>query len=487
MKKFLTMSVSKQELKKIKKGKQTVMIRLNNEENKKIKSKDRIIIQGSIGSFRKKVKGTRVYSTLEELTNNIEKKQLGYKKKDIPNYNHLIKDYSDEDIKKYGFLVIELRKKKHIFRKILLGILIVVLSFVGYRYISNKIDELNIKKFRSIVEEVSKERIDYVFIEINPSFVLTIKDDKVNDVSCLNTDCLSIYNDIDIKGKNINESIDSLYNISKEKGFDTSNGVKVKTSDSVNIESKDYITIEHIDTAKEKELLNEVKNNENIKSVNNDYYSQLWEELKKDEDYNVYYNCNMNNNMLECYIKDDIELNLSNLQSYIDGSVPKLRGIARVLNKFEIETELLMELGVLERPIYFIYIDGEKFVEAAGQTIAELEYLGNYDCADHWFKLTDLNLLNPESIKDKFYNKEWDMKPQTGFENSVLIDKCSNTTGYCANYKEIYVSACNENTSNYEWTGEVIEEYYLTKDGEYIKQLTKDEYDNFNIFYDNNY
>lgn len=189
-------------------------------------------------------------------------------------------------------------------KKILLGILVVVLLFFCYRFISSEIDKANIEKFSDIINDVSKERTDYVFVEINPSLVLAVKDNKVNEVACLNDDCIEIYDAIDIKGKSIDESIDSLYNLSKEKGFDTSNGVKVKISNNVIIENKDYIAVEYIDTTKERELLNEVKNNEEIKNISNgDYYSKLWEELKKDPNYDDVYTCNMNDSKeLECYI-----------------------------------------------------------------------------------------------------------------------------------------------------------------------------------------
>lgn len=193
--------------------------------------------------------------------------------------------------------------KKHIFRKILLGLLIIILLLFIISMISNFITNKKINKFRDNISNIEKEKISYVFIEINPSLVLTMKDSKVSDVACLNDDCIEIYNDIDIKGKSIDESIDNLYNLSKEKGYNVSNGVKVKTTDNIVIENKDYITIEYIDNTKEKELLNEIKNNEEIKNIDNDnYYSKLWEELKKDSNYDDVYTCNMNNKELECYI-----------------------------------------------------------------------------------------------------------------------------------------------------------------------------------------
>lgn len=232
------------------------------------------------------------------------------------------------------------KKKKKLFIIIILIVSIPLLLFFGYRFISNKIDEANTKKFSGIINEVSKERTDYVFVEINPSFVLTVRDNKVSDVACLNDDCISIYNDIDVKGKNLNDSIDNIYNTSKEKGFDTSNGVKVKTSDNVSIKSKDYITIEYIDATKEKELLNEVKNNEEIKNVSNDdYYSKLWSELKKDKDYGNVYTCNMNNKELECYITLETGINndsdydrIDRLQDTLSGSYTSIMNTLKKFN-----------------------------------------------------------------------------------------------------------------------------------------------------------
>lgn len=196
---------------------------------------------------------------------------------------------------------------KKIFLIILLIIFVPIIIFFGYRFISNKLDDMNTKKMSNTINKISKDRIDYVFIEINPSFVLTIKENKVNDIACLNDDCVSIYNDIDVKGKSIGDSIDSLYNLAKEKGFDTSKGVKVKTTISLNFENKDYISIEFIDEISKQELLSNIKNNEEIKNnSNDDYYTKLWEELKKDKDYDNVYSCKMNDNKkLECYISFD--------------------------------------------------------------------------------------------------------------------------------------------------------------------------------------
>ena len=299
-------------------------------------------------------------------------------------------------------------KKKKLFLIIVLVVLMPLLSLFSYRFISNKIEDIKAEKFYNNISEIAEERTNYVFVEINPSFVLTVKDNKVSDVACLNNDCVSIYNDIDVKGKSINDSIDNLYSISKEKGYDTSDGVKVKTSDNVSIESKDYITIEYIDATKEKELLNEVKNNEEIKNVSNDdYYSKLWEELKKDSDYGEVYTCNLNDSKeLECYIKEDfvvIDKDLLEMEDMVEiitnypKAIPRLEKIERVLKKFGFNVRTVVT-DLFTSPAEIINVKGSDFSYVTGGTAKDVYYTGRIRCGFYKFYLTDLNLLKPDSI-----------------------------------------------------------------------------------------
>ena len=377
------------------------------------------------------------------------------------------------------------RNKAKILLIILMICVIIFLINMIITYINSKKYEKNDNKVISAMQDISDEKIDYVFMEINPSLVLKIKNKKVLEVGCLNDDCLNIYNDIKVIGKNIDDTINDIYNLTKDKGFDTSKGVTIKTNSNIVIEEKEYIKVEYINNKKQDELLNNLKTD--ITIVENDnYYLKLWEELKKDADYGVFYECKMNENELECHIKKDIEIDLSGLDTYVNGTIPKLRGIARVLNKFGIEVKHLTELGVLERPIYFVYVDGKKFVEAAGKTIADLEYLSNHECVDYRFKLIDLNLLNPNSISEKYFNNEFDMLPRKENGDWALETRCATLKPYCAHYKAISISKCNEVLGIYEFTGEITHEYYLTDDkNNFIKNITEEEYNNFFELYNN--
>lgn len=399
------------EFKRIRKEKQSVIIRLNNKENNNISVKDKVLLVNDKKKIKRKVKNLHTYTTIDDLSKNIKNKQLGYKRKATIDYDSLIKNYKKDDIKKQGLLGIELKKKKHIPKKIFYTILILVFVIVIGFDIHKKVDKRNIEKYSNIITEMNNDKLSYAFIEINPSFVLTIKGNKVDDIACTNDDCMAIYNDISIKGKNINESIDIIYNISKEKGFDTSKGVKIKSSESINIEKKDYITIEHIDTLAEKEILSKVKNNDNIKNIDNtDYYNKLWEELKKDNDYNKIYSCNMDSGKLECYFIIEA---ITPMADVLDESKPVTDIMSKnVLSVLNTVKKTLKKFNIKIVDTYFgtkLYINNIDYSYALDTTCFRknitTECYGDLGCYEKMslskFNIKDLDLLNPSSIQDK--------------------------------------------------------------------------------------
>lgn len=405
------LNVDNEVFKRIKKYKRTIYT-IQNEESG-LQNKHGIIIVNNKNNKKLKRKIVKVYTQ-----DNLAELKTFLKRKEKYLYPKKFEDNGK-------ITAIEFRYNKKIFRKILLGILIIVLLLFCYRFISNKIEDIKARKFYNNINELTKDRTDYVFIEINPSFVLTIKDNKVNDVACLNDDCVSIYNDIDIKGKNINESIDNLYNISKEKGFDTSKGVKVKVSNNINIESKDYITIEYIDTAKEKELLNEVKNNEEIKNISNDdYYSKLWKELKKDSKYDEIYTCNMNaDSELGCYFKEEF---LYPLERNVDGigyNGCQTEATCIILDAEVVKdiSNTLVKFGV-ERKNDELYIDG------IGYTIEALDEEGPYlyGTLDSYIYIDDIPAEYHDGFSNLFSEFNDGTKFKCGLEVDIPLNKSTN-------------------------------------------------------------
>lgn len=373
---FVEVNTTDSEFKRIKKGKQYLIIRINNEENGKIKVKDKIILKNGNKKLKRKVLETKVFKNLEELSNNVTYRHFGYKKKDIFNHADLIKDFTESDIKKYGLLGIRFKRKR---RKIRNLILIALGIFLLYGSI-NLVKDFKAKKLNDKISELIKDKINYVFLEINPSFVLTVKNNVTQDIACLNKDCLSMYEYINIKEKDISESIDIIYNLAKEKGFDVSKGVYVKTTSNIEFTNKGYLKIERIDFKKEQEFLNEVKNNDSIKNINNnDYYANLLKELKKDSDYDYTYTCNMDNSELKCYFTEKF---LKIIGDLTIADIPKLPIIAndmsRTLKRFNVkyETEdLWMGLEFMNG----IYINGDLYHYLGSSTHGYQEII---DCKD---------------------------------------------------------------------------------------------------------
>lgn len=359
---------------------------------------------------------------------------------------------------------------KKVIKIILLCILICTAIFCAYLFIKRSIDKANTNKISNAVNEVSKERVDYVFIEINPSFVLTIKDDKVSDIACLNDDCLSMYDKIDVKGKNIGESIENIYNLAQENGFDTSKGVKVKiTNGNINIEEKSYIEVNYINEEEKEELLTNVKNNEEIKNIDNDnYYTSLWNELKKDKDYGKIYNCDMVNEKLECYIM--LETGINNESDYDINSESDLKRIKDIL--FNSSTDVYNTL----KKFGFIVSDKKVFISGNWYSYAPLFTLGSKP-----YK----NVLDSEiivNLEDKYCKKGY-AEYQNGkcqIEDGIsliLLDKLNlvnptidnsnlinNTWGKVDNIKQIYDIKYGMEAENEKCVNDMLAKGYVWKE-----------------------
>ena len=364
-------------------------------------------------------------------------------------------------------------KKKKVLSIILIVLLLVVIALnVKNLIVKNKINK-NAKVADKIVTDITKNKEMYIVLEINPKVALFIKEGKVTDYRCLNTDCEVLNKDF--VGKEIKDAVESIYNDSKEKGFDTTNGVKIKTSEILDLKLS-YVVYENLD-----EEINVVEEKE----------ESLIDKLKKDEDYGEFYTCT-EGKTTSCYLNSDIKLGseVIPLQNYIDGTLTKLRGIDRVLNRFGIETETIYEMGIMEEPAYYIYINGIKFVSAGGETVGTLEYTGTHGCEDHWFKLGDLDLLNPGKIKEKYYNKAYAdresfVREKTSSSKDTrvpLVYEDGDTKyadfdkGYNIYEDTIEIRVCNEETQSPEVVSTITK--YFKDQGENKVEISYDEYKN---------
>lgn len=255
------LSIDNEIFKKIKKHKKVIYVQLNDE---KLEEKRKVIVTNKDNNKKIKRKIKKIYSAtnLEELKSILNKKEKYILPKNIEDI------YSKEDILKNGIVGIEFKRNKKIFRKIFLGIIVVVLLYLLFNFVTNLIEDDKVNKLKDNLEEIKEKEINYVIVEINPKAILEVVNDKVVSKGCLNEDCKTIFNNIDIN-KTLKETIEAMYNVAKEKGIDVSNGVKVSSSNT-KIENKvkelEYVEYTNITTSDEKGYLEQVLDNEELKN-----------------------------------------------------------------------------------------------------------------------------------------------------------------------------------------------------------------------------
>lgn len=92
-------------------GQKTIEMRLYDEKRQKIKVGDIIEFSNNSNDIIKtKVIDIHRFNNFDELYNNFDKEKLGYFEDEVANPNDMSKYYSEEDIKKYGVVGIEIKK-----------------------------------------------------------------------------------------------------------------------------------------------------------------------------------------------------------------------------------------------------------------------------------------------------------------------------------------------------------------------------------------
>lgn len=365
----------------------------------------------------------------------------------------------------------EALKNKFNMKKILIVILIVIafiLVYFGYYIVSVHSINKNSDEMEKITKKLDS---NYVFVDINPALTLSVQNDKVIKYSCRNKDCSIIKGKFSkIVGLNISDAVELIYNVSKEEGFDTSGGVSIKTSEVLgqSVSNIKYVKIEIINKEDEKKLLEE--NEDNISDEKLEENDQL-KELKKDKDYGEIYTCKENNGDIECYLNKDLEIHFNNIVLQ--------KRIASVLNRFGIKTESAWEMGIVEEPLFKIYIDGVKFVNAFGDTVGSMEYLGTYACNDARFKLSDLNLVHPVDIKEHFFNREHDVVNEVRTDEIQVDYSGRKYDVYGKKHVKYLTYYCDVKTQQQDYSER--EAYVIYKvDGSDSKEVSKEEYEDFN-------
>ena len=388
------------------------------------------------------------------------------------------------------------KKKTKLFSILFLIILAALAFFVGIKYIDKLLNNLNDAKIAKNIETINKQRTYYVFLKLKPEIVLSIKDKKIEDIGCLNEECLDIYDKLDIRDKDLLIGMEELRKILYHNGIDISNGIEVKYQDlNVDLSGLSYANIIKISKEERDKLISTIINNDVLRDsateLEKKYNDNLYAQLKQDADYGEVYGCDFENGTLACYIKEEIafyDLNTDPVNAVKDmllTASSNMEGIERVLNKFGVETNGYTENYIFRYPIENITIDGAKYSYTFGSTYAEklngvnetasmrsenMTYSAKISCNEKSFKLTKLNLL--DILSESNYN----IIPIYVEEKGSSAYECGDAI--CKRHRTYYVTgACNLETNTY--SSEKVEEYLICdKDKKNCKQVTLEEFEN---------
>lgn len=387
------MLVSDDEYIRIKSKKQKMVVRLNDANNQLIKEGDKLAIINI--RYKKdltaKVKKVTRYQMMEQIATNVKPKKLGLNKTTVLNDTTL--GFTNPEVKLFGATGIEFKIQNFIFKKIFSAIItifvllaIILCTIVGLLLINDN-------GIKVAMSNVKNTKIDYMIVEMVPSYALKIVDGKVKEYDCLNKECQSINKTILVADKTPNDAVEYLYKFTEELKFDMSKGIKVKLTSKYDIELDKYqnSSFEYIDNATKTSLLSTLKSDSTIlKDNNGEYYKSLLNAIKADFDYGKVYECKSSDNNLECYfLPDKIKITDLNINEPVDSvnTIMNYFSIYRVLNKFNIKTKINknMELSVnIEDNIYTF-----------NPKYKDLEMILLYKEKNEYINISDINLLNP--------------------------------------------------------------------------------------------
>ena len=399
--------------------------------NEDYQIKDKIKVINLENGKHKKYKITNLYygKTKEEFNQTLKDKNKYLCNSDI--------DFS----KGKEYVGLELKHSRKIIRKSILIIFLLLILFGLIYLIRFGINTWQNKKVISQIEKVKEEEIYYVFIEINPSIALEVKNDKIISTACLNDDCYTYFKNVEVKNKKLNEVIDILYTKAKDAGI---NVEKVSVS-SVNnnvesiIQNKDYVEFHNINNDTQKEYLDNLEDNTDLGNDKKDYNEKLLDVYKKDSDYDKLYSCNIVNDEIECFITDEffaqlsIALRPNNLFTVVDYQ----QQLMRLLDKFNIkyETSGIEGTDLLNVAVRGIYIDNQyhNFSQGACANCVcyRKAHINLYDEENTFnLKMTFIPINKIDLVHLKYNSKDVILLNEDSTGPDIIHDGCMETETY---------------------------------------------------------
>lgn len=430
-KKVESLYVDEQTFKEFKKKKKIILLQ-NNSEIGRFSEKSRVLIINEKNNRRILRKVNKVYDS-KELIDSKKHKYI------VP------RNWKNDSDTKEKLGAIEFKGKLRIVTKFLLLLLIIVLLFIFYNFIKGLISQAVIAD----AMDYKREEEVIVFVDINPSIALKIKNETVIEAICLDQDCEDLLEkmeydyDDDINNQKLTKVLIDFYDGAKEFGYDVSNGINVSSSSSA-VEALVYdvkeVKYNHISVTEEENILNE----NNVQFVvselsKEDYNNKLLEKLQNDPDYGNSYTCNINNGEVKCYMVDFMaEIMAEFGQQSLIGKLAELEAIyfkfKNLLEKFDFDYKIDTDQSIINitlgNGIVFDYADKYVYVVNDGNNgVAATIDITN--CLS--YKIYNLG-NNNKVLEDKMYllpftkvellTKTYDKK------DVILVDRTHNQQVY---------------------------------------------------------
>ncbi len=235
---------------------------------------------------------------------------------------------------------------------------------------------------------------------------------------------------------------------------------------------------------------NDKKYSEIIKNSKNDI--ELFEQLKKDNDYGKYYECKINDNKLGCYFKEELfkndrkRVNKDELDGFFNSFDNLMNHYQRILNKFGVNSKIKDDIIYIAPEGNSVYADEFNFDEITDDNLILLGRKNTFICFHNGlctnkvdnntvkaFYLSDLNLMNPINVFDglRYINSYLIDSFADLIQEAVYVDEdkvCDNKMENCKDYKYTIYDVTKKKINN------KIYSFSLGKE----TNLSKDEFDN---------
>lgn len=427
--------VSSKEFKELKRDKVTTLFREGPMEMYEVERGDKVlIVDEETGKTKtRKVKRVKWAETVRECAEGISRSRLGLKWNEPRCARNLGAYLKACYVVTDGVVLIDF-KRKFTFKRFMKYTFLIILLSITFISLRNVLINLNDDIVNERITRLTDMKQTYAFLNTDPPIVLTLRGDHIADVGCFDEECLDLEIEFFIIDKNFSDGIRFIFENARYLGLFSYKGITIEAYENIVMDEElDYITMKHITKDEVEERLKKVKRHATLVSSEYDgLVDDLWDELKKDYQYDKVYSCHKEDENLECHFRKEF---LWPFESPLDDNkyVRNMRSlllnrhyqIMNTLDKFNIphtfdKKEWYGEVNnqILINDVRYKYELEYDYGQEHYKNVCSYSYRDTRKCntssgtcdfeyTQKIFSLLDLDLLNPGSILDELLVDEY--------------------------------------------------------------------------------